>query len=386
MRKSRFTEAQIIGMIKEQEAGMPTAEVCRRHGLSTATFYKLKAKYGGMEVSEAARLKALEDENAKLKRLLADTMLDNVVLKDLPGKELTTLTKRRDAALRAMRDHDISQRRACRLVGVDPKTVRRERPPDCTEIRKEMQDIAAKRRRFGYRRIGVLLERKGMTMNHKKLYRVYREEGLSVKRRRGRKRARGTRVPMPVAAYPNARWSLDFVSDSFGASRKFRMLAVIDDCTRECLCLIADTSLSGARVARELSALIRLYGKPGCIVSDNGTEFTSRAILKWADENEVPWHYIDPGKPQQNAFIESFNGSLRDKLLNEEIFDSLDDARRKLALWRYDYNTVRPHSSLGNQTPLQARRALEQFENSAPGALASDAEAEYPDSTCRLSL
>lgn len=133
--------------------------------------------------------------------------------------------------------------------------------------------------------------------------------------------------------------SLDFVSDSFGASRKFRILAVIDDCTRECLCLVADTSLSGARVARELSALIRVYGKPGGIVSDNGTEFTSRAILKWANENEVPWHYIDPGKPQQNAFIESFNGSLRDELLNEEIFDSLDDARRKLALWRYDYNT-----------------------------------------------
>ena len=111
---------------------------------------------------------------------------------------------------------------------------------------------------------------------------------------------------MPVAAWPNARWSLDFVSDSFGASRKFRILAVIDDCTRECLCLVADTSLSGARVARELSALIRIYGKPGCIDSDNGTEFTSRAILQWADENTVPWHYIDPGKPQQNAFIESF--------------------------------------------------------------------------------
>lgn len=296
------------------------------------------------------------------------------------------MTKRRHAALRVMRDHDISQRRACKLVGVDPKTVRRERPPDCAEIRKEMQEIAGKRRRFGYRRIGVLLERKGMSMNHKKLYRIYREEGLSVKRRRGRKRARGTRTPMPVAGRPNARWSLDFVSDSFGASRTFRILAVIDDCTRECLCLIADTSLSGARVARELSALIRLYGKPGCIVSDNGTEFTSRAILKWADENTVPWHYIDPGKPQQNAFIESFNGSLRDELLNEEIFDSLDDARRKLALWRYDYNTVRPHSSLANQTPQQARRTLEQFEGSAPGALASDEEAEYPDPTCRLSL
>lgn len=174
---------------------------------------------------------------------------------------------------------------------------------------------------------------------------------------------------MPVAEWPIARWSLDFVSDSFGASRKLRILAVIDDCTRECLCLVADTSLSGARVARELSALIRDYGKSGCILSDNGTEFTSRAILKRADENAAPWHYIDPGKPQQNAFIESFNGSLRDALPNEEILDSLDDARRKVALWRYDYNTVRPHSSLGNQTPKQARRTLEQFEGCAPGSL-----------------
>ncbi|GAD57711.1 mobile element protein [Limimaricola cinnabarinus LL-001] len=167
------------------------------------------------------------------------------------------MARRREAALRAMRDHKISQRRACQLVGVDPKTVRRPRPPDCPEIRKEMQEIAGKRRRFGYRRIGILLERKGMIMNHKKLYRLYREEGLAVKRRRGRKRARGTRTPMPEAAHPNARWSLDFLSDSFGASRKFRILAVIDDCCRENLCLIADTSISGARVARELDALVR---------------------------------------------------------------------------------------------------------------------------------
>ena len=235
-------------------------------------------------------------------------------------------------------------------------------------------------------RIGVLLERKGMRMNHKKLYRLYREEGLSVKRRRGRKRARGTRSPMPVAAYPNARWSLDFLADSFGPSRKFRILAVIDDCSRENLCLIADTSISGARVARELDALVRIYGKPGCIVSDNGTEFTSRAILRWADQNAIPWHYIDPGKPQQNAFIESFNGSLRDELLNEEIFDTLDDARRKLALWRYDYNTVRPHSSLGNKTPVEARPTLEQFEGSAHDALAQTDNEEYEIQTRKLSL
>ncbi|MEI6801206.1 MAG: IS3 family transposase [Pseudomonadota bacterium] len=377
MRKSRFTEAQIIGMIKEQEAGLPTAELCRKHGLSPATFYKLKAKYGGMDLSDAKRLKQLEDENAKLKRLVADVMLDNVVLKDLPGKALTTPAERRDAVLRAMKGHPISQRRACVLIGVDPKTVRREHPPDNPDIRLEMNKIAEKRRRFGYRRIGVMLERVGMVMNEKKLYRIYREEGLSVRRRRGRKRARGSRTPMPVPLRPNQRWSLDFLSDTFGACRKFRILAVNDDCCRENLGLIADTSISGARVARELDALVRIYGKPACIVSDNGTEFTSKAILKWANDNKVEWHYIDPGKPQQNGYIESFNGSLRDECLNEEIFDSLADARRTLALWRYDYNNVRPHSSLGNQTPAEARRALEQFDGSAPDALATPETDDY---------
>ncbi|WP_323042958.1 IS3 family transposase [Gemmobacter sp.] len=377
MRKSRFTEAQIIGMIKEQEAGLPTSELCRKHGLSPATFYKLKAKYGGMDLSDAKRLKQLEDENAKLKRLLADAMLDNVVLKDLLGKPLTTPMQRREAVLRALKGHPISQRRACVLIGVDPKTVRRDRPPDNPEIREEMHRIAEKRRRFGYRRVGIMLERKGMIMNEKKLYRIYREEGLSVHRRRGRKRARGSRTPMPVPLRPNQRWSLDFLSDTFGTCRKFRILAVNDDCCRENLALIADTSISGARVARELDALVRIYGKPACIVSDNGTEFTSKAILKWANENGVEWHYIDPGRPQQNGFIESFNGSLRDECLNEEIFDSLADARRKLAIWRYDYNNVRPHSSLGNRTPAEARRTLEHSEGSAPGALAQPETDHY---------
>ena len=191
---------------------------------------------------------------------------------------------------------------------------------------------------------------------------------------------------MPVALHPGERWSLDFVSDTFAASRKFRILAVNDDCFRENLGLVADTSISGARVARDLDALIRLYGKPACIVSDNGTEFTSRAILKWAGDNDVDWHYIDPGKPQQNGFIENFNGSLRDELLNEEIFDTLDDARRKLALWRYDYNHVRPHSSLGKKTPVEARRAFEKFEGSAHDTLAQNEATEYEIQTRKLSL
>lgn len=251
-----------------------------------------------------------------------------------------------------MSKHDISQRRACRLTGVDAKTVRRARVPDAPEIRARLRTLAGERRRFGYRRIGLLLEREGIRMNHKKLRRLYAEEGLQVKRRRGRKRAQGTRAPMPLPQGPNQRWSLDFLSDVFGAGRRFRILAVIDDFSRECLALIADTSLSGTRVARELETLIARHGKPQTIVSDNGSELTSRAILKWQNDAGIAWHYIAPGKPQQNGFIESFNGRLRDELLNEEVFESLGAARRMLALWRHDYNHVRPHSALGGHPPV----------------------------------
>lgn len=240
-----------------------------------------------------------------------------------------------------------------------------------------MREIASERRRFGYRRVGLMLEREGIKMNHKKLRRLYKDEGLAVKRRRGRKRATGTRRPLDTPARPNDRWSLDFLSDVFGEARRFRILGVIDDATRECLGLVADTSLSGARVARELDAIIRLYGKPGTIVSDNGTELTSRAILEWQTENNVVWHYIAPGKPTQNAFIESFNGRLRDELLNEEVFKSLADARRKLSRWRYDYNVVRPHSALQGQSPTAARRSLELQEAEAHGALAKPITMSY---------
>jgi putative transposase len=270
---------------------------------------------------------------------------------------LTTPAARKTAALKAMADHALSQRRASALFGIDPKTLRRPINRGHQEIRARMRAIAEQRRRFGYRRIGVLLAREGMTMNKKKLYRIYTEERLTVRKRKKRKRAMGSRTPMPQALAPNARWSLDFVSDTFGPSRRFRALAVVDDCTRECLGLIADTSISGARVGRELNAIMRVYGRPACIVSDNGTELTSRAMLEWQGRTGVAWHYIDPGKPQQNAYVESFNGRLRDECLNETAFESLSHARRVLALWRHDYNHVRPHSALGGATPAEARSA-----------------------------
>ena len=179
-----------------------------------------------------------------------------------------------------------------------------------------------------------------------------------MRRRGGRKRAIGTRAPMMVPMAPNDRWSLDFVSDQLTDGRRFRILTVVDDCTRECLALVADTSLSGTRVARELDRLMIERGKPKMVVSDNGSELTSNAILTWADQSRVAWHYIAPGKPMQNAFIESFNGRLRDELLNETLFTSLAQARVALGCWRADYNDARPHSQLGWKNAVRVRHHL----------------------------
>lgn len=198
-----------------------------------------------------------------------------------------------------------------------------------------------------------MLEREGIFMNHKKLRRLYREEKLQVKRRGGRKRALGTRRPMEMPGGPNQRWSLDFVSDALSDGRRFRMLTVVDDFTRENIALVADTSLSGHRVVRELDQVIASRGQPRTIVSDNGTEFTSIAILRWVQETGIDWHYIAPGKPTQNAFIESFSGKLRDECLNETLFNSLRHAREVLVEWQEDYNINRPHSAIGNIPPRE---------------------------------
>jgi putative transposase len=242
-------------------------------------------------------------------------------------------------------------------------------------LRQRLRELAGERRRFGYRRLGYLLSREGMMPNHKKLLRLYREEGLRVRRRGGRKRALGMRAPMALPDEPNQRWSLDFVSDSLVCGRRFRILCVVDDFTRECLALVADTSLSGARVARELTGLIGQRGKPLMVVSDNGTELTSSAILGWSQEHRVGWHYIAPGKPTQNAFAESFNGRLRDECLNETLFTSMAHARAELASWRRDYNTVRPHSKLGGKTPAEI--AGQRVRGHAPGHVAINANNQH---------
>src|SRR5262249_30313423 len=243
--------------------------------------------------------------------------------------------------------------------------------PDDTAVRARLRELAAIRRRFGYRRLHILLGREGIVMNHKKLRRLYREERLQVRRRGGRKRALGTRAPMTLPQGRNQRWSLDFLSDVFADGRRFRILAIVDDFTRECLALVPDTSLPGLRVVRELDGLIAGRGRP---------RLTGMAILRWSQETRVEWHYIAPGKPQQNAFIESFNGRLRDELLNETLFTSLGHVREALAIWKDDYNTVRPHSALDNLPPavfaklsapaMQRDGTLRYIEGSAPRPVA----------------
>jgi putative transposase len=265
---------------------------------------------------------------------------------------MVTPGARREAAAHLCAVHGVSQRRACAVLQLDRSSVRyRSIRPDDADLREAMRQVAGERRRFGYRRVHLMLERQGIVMNQKKLRRLYREEKLQVRKRGGRKRALGTRRPMLLPSRTNERWSLDFVSDAFTDGRRFRILAVVDDFSRECLALVADTSLSGLRVTRELDALIRLRGKPATVVSDNGTELTSMAVLKWCQETNVEWHYIQPGKPMQNGFVESFNGSFRDECLNETLFSSLAEARSQIIAWKEDYNSYRPHSSLGNLTP-----------------------------------
>jgi len=259
---------------------------------------------------------------------------------------------KRDAVAHLRKLLGMSERRACTLIAADRKMVRyrSRRPPD-VELRRRLRDLANQRRRFGYRRLFILLREQGEPSGINRIYRLYREEGLTVRKRKARRRAIGTRTPILIEARVNARWSLDFVHDQFARGRRFRILNIVDDVTRECLAAIPDTSISGKRVARELTMLVEARGKPGLIVSDNGTEFTSNAILSWAKGHAVDWHYIAPGRPMQNGYIESFNGRMRDELLNESLFVDLGQARQLIDDWVADYNTARPHSSLGYKTP-----------------------------------
>jgi putative transposase len=270
-----------------------------------------------------------------------------------------TPAARRRAVQQLREEYGVSERRACLVVGAGRSTVRyRGRDREDAALRRRLRELAAERRRFGYRRLHVLLRREGLGANHKRVYRLYRAEGLQV-RRRARKRPAQGRGPVPVVAGgPNRRWSLDFLSDALAWGRRIRLLAVVDVYTREALAIEVDTSLPGLRVVQALERIVAERGAPEEILLDNGPELTSRVLDHRAYQRGVRLRVIDPGKPVQNAWVESFNGRLRDECLNESWFTGLADARRIVEAWRLDYNQRRPHSALGYRAPEEFRRSL----------------------------
>ena len=245
-----------------------------------------------------------------------------------------------------------SERRACRLLGMSRSSCRYQ-PQGRNEeaLRGRLQELAAERRRFGYRRLAVLLRREGWAVNHKRVYRLYQQEHLQVRKRLRKRPASLERVPLALPGSPNERWSMDFMTDSLATGRHFRTLNIVDDYTRECVRIEVDTSLGGERVARVLEELREQRGGPKVIVVDHGPEFTSQALDRWAYQRGVKLHFIAPGKPEQNAYVESFNGKFRDECLNQHWFGDLEEAREEIETWRQDYNQRRPHSALGYRTP-----------------------------------
>jgi len=249
----------------------------------------------------------------------------------------------------------ISERRACGLVGLARTTLRREtvEPPETTLLRSRIIDLAHARRRFGYRRIHDLLRREGVRANHKKVYRLYREEALSVRKRRRRKAVMVDRQALYVPSRANEIWSIDFVMDALANGRRIKCLTIVDDFTRECLDIVVDYGISGGYVARVLQAIGQFRGLPRAIRTDQGPEFTSRALDRWAYGCGVALKLIAAGKPTQNAYIESFNGKFRDECLNDNYFNNLEHARAVIAAWRRDYNEARPHSGIGRIPPAE---------------------------------
>jgi putative transposase len=266
----------------------------------------------------------------------------------------------------------ISERLACRLVGVSRSVLRYETNTDADGLKERLVALAGERRRFGYRRLHILVEREGFHANHKRVYRLYREAGLGVRKRRKRDRVAVERQPLIVPSGPNHTWSMDFVFDATCDGRPFKCLTVVDDCTKESIDLVVAKRIGGQAVADALDAVCRFRGYPAAIRTDQGPEFTGRALDQWAAANGVNLILIQPGKPTQNAYVESFNGKFRDECLNENWFTSIDHARAVIATWRRDYNEVRPHSTIGDRTPSEFAKTLRESGQISPNTTSSD--------------
>ncbi|WP_441624649.1 IS3 family transposase [Cupriavidus sp. RAF12] len=355
MKKSRFTEEQITYALRLADSGTPVADICRQIGVSEATFYTWKKKYADLGVSELRKLRQLEDENTRLRRIVADLTLDKQILQEVVRKKSLKAAKRHELAAWMQERFKVSVQRSCSLALLRRSTwYAKSRARDQSALRQRIRDIALSRPRFGYLRILVMLRREGWSVGKKRVYRLYRLEGLQLRMKvKRRKRIALLRGRPQEPTGPNQHWSMDFVHDQMLDGRTFRILTVIDQWSRESVCLEANFRLSGRCVGQALDRVAALRGWPRAITVDNGTEFTSKALDEWAYRRGVKLDYTRPGKPTDNGLIESFNGRLRDEFLNVNEFITLHDAREKLQAWQDDYNLHRPHGSLGHLTPSE---------------------------------
>ncbi|MGA0129564.1 MAG: IS3 family transposase [Burkholderiales bacterium] len=356
MKRSKFTEEQIAFALHQADTGTSVEEVCRKIGISQATFYAWKKKYAGVGVAELRRMRQLEQENHKLRQLVADLSLDKVMLQDVFKKKALRPAQRKELVGHLIDRYRVSIQRACKVC-LQSRAGWYKKPqgkPLDEPLKARMREIASTRVRFGFWRIYVLMRREGWKVNHKRIYRLYKAEGLNLRTKRPRRRkAAANRMDRIELTAPNQSWSMDFVSDALFDGKKFRALTVVDNFTRECLAIEVGQSLTGDDVVRVLSKVREERGThPIRTQADNGPEFISLALDKWAYENGVTMDFSRPGKPTDNAFIESFNGSFRDECLNTNWFMSLEDARKKIETWRQDYNHFRPHSSLDDTAPV----------------------------------
>ncbi|WP_088861245.1 IS3 family transposase [Laribacter hongkongensis] len=369
--KKRFTEEQIIGFLREAEAGMPIAELCRRHAFSEASYYLWRSKFGGMNVSEAKRLKERETENARLKKLLAETMLENEIAKEALRKKLVSAPSRREL-VRHLVGKGLSERRSLRLAGMSPGSFRYHPATDRNAaLKAQIIALAQRHRRYGAGMICLKLRQSGMVVNHKRVDRLYAEAGLQIRRRKRKKIPVADRHPLARPLAANQVWSMDFVFDRTAEGRAIKNLTVVDDATHEAVAIVPERAMGGLHLTRVLDKLVKTRGLPKAIRTDNGKEFCSRAMLSWAHARGVQLFLIEPGQPNQNAYIESFNGRFRDECLNEHWFTSLRHAQVVIEAWRREYNNERPKRALGGLTPAAYAESLAE----KSGKLSSDSKA-----------
>ncbi|NOX94508.1 MAG: IS3 family transposase [Alphaproteobacteria bacterium] len=355
-----FPPEEIISKLREAEVylaeGITVGEVIRRLGVNKITYYRWRKEYGGMKVEQAKKLKDLEKENGRLKRLLADAELDKAILKEAAGGKLVGPSRKREFIEHACDMPGVSERRACRLLHQHRSTQWRKpkRADDDDALTFAIIELASIYGRYGYKRITALLRADGWHVNHKRVARIWKREGLKVPIKQPKRSRLWLNDGSCIRLRPQHRnhvWAYDFVQDKTRDGRKFRMLTVIDEFTRECLAIKVQRRLNNQDVLAVLAELMVKRGVPDHIRSDNGSEFRAKALRKWLGKLGVKTLYIEPGSPWENGYNESFNGRLRDECLNVELFNSLLEAEIIIEMWRKHYNTIRPHSSLGYRPP-----------------------------------